>query len=242
MLSTHPLIYADGDTPLHGHYAFDDAATDRRPGVLVVHEFAGLSEHARSRADRLAAELGYAALAVDIYGHGKLASGPQEAKRLMDPFVDDPGLLRRRIRAGLTALRQQPHVDATRIGAIGFCFGGRTAIELARDGADVLAVVSFHGALDTKRPAAKGAVTAKVLSCTGSADPMIGPDRVRAFQDEMTAAGADWQTTVYGGAEHAFTNPNAGRNGAPGMKYDANADRRSWAAMRELFDEVFNVA
>ena len=120
--------------------------------------------------------------------------------------------------------------------AIGFCFGGRAAFELARDGADIVAAVGFHGALDTKRPAAHGAVTAKVLSCTGSADPSIGNDRVIAFQQEMTAAGADWQTVVYGGAEHGFTNPKAAR---PGVRYHAAADRRSWAAMCELFGEVF---
>ena len=241
MLKTKPLLYNDGPLPLHGHLAFDDAATDRRPGVLVVHEFFGLADHAKGRADRLAAEFGYVALAVDMYGHGKLAATPQEAMAAMMPIVNDPDTLRRRMRVALSTLRQQPGVDPDRIAAIGFCFGGRCSLELARDGADVRAVVSFHGALETDRPAAPGAITAKVLSCTGAADPMIAEGKVRAFQDEMTAAGADWQTVVYGGAEHAFTNPHAGRAGVPGLKYDAAADRRSWAAMRDLLDEAFAV-
>ena len=236
MLKSQPLIYADGDVPLHGHYAHDDATPDRRPGVLVAPAFFGLDDHAKSRAERLASELGYAALAVDVYGGGQLATDPQQAMALMTPFVDDPALLRRRMRAGLAALRQQSHVDPARVAVVGFCFGGRAAFELARDGGDVLAAVGFHGALDTKSPAAPGAVTVKVLSCTGSADPSIGPDKVRAFQDEMTAAGADWQTVVYGGAEHGFTNPKSNR---PGVRYDAAADRRSWAAMRDLLTEVF---
>ena len=242
MLHAQPLTYADGPTPLHGHYAYDDATADRRPGVLVVHEFFGLADHAKRRAERLAAELGYPALAVDIYGNGRVATNVKDAVGLMMPFVDDPDLLRRRMRAGLATLRQQPQVDPGRVAAIGFCFGGRACFELARDGGDVLAAVGFHGALDTKRPAAAGSVTAKILSCTGGADPMIDDGKVRAFQQEMTAAGADWQTVVYGGAEHAFTNPDAGRAGVPGLKYDAAADRRSWAAMCDLFGEVFGAA
>ena len=238
-MKTQPLIYADGDVPLHGHFAHDDAAEGRRPGVLVVHEFFGLADHAKQRAERLASERGYAALAVDIYGRGQLATDVPGAMELMMPFINDPALLRRRMRAALAALRQQPGVDPGRIAAVGFCFGGRACFELARDGGDILAAVGFHGALDTKVPAAKGAITAKVLSCTGGADPMIDDGKVRAFQQEMTAAGADWQTAVYGGAEHGFTNPHAGRAGLPGLKYDAAADRRSWAAMGELFDEVF---
>ena len=241
MLTAHPLPYADADdaaTPLVGHFACDDAAAgEPRPAVLVAPAFMGLDDHARGRADRLAAELGYAALAVDVYGNGRLANNQAEAVGLMRPFVDDPASLRRRMRAGLAALRRQPQVDPARVAAIGFCFGGRAAIELARDGADVLAVVSFHGTLDTKVPAVAGVMTAKVLSCTGAADGSIGPDRVRDFGQEMSAAGVDWQTTVYGGVVHAFTNPSAN---VPGRAmYDAAADRRSWAAMRELLAEVF---
>ena len=238
MLKTQPLPYTDGTTDMVGHLAFADAAPagQTRPGVLVVHEFYGLGRHAKARADRLAAERGYVALAVDMFGGGRLATTPPEAMGLMMPLVNDPDTLRRRIRAALTTLQQQPGVDPARVAAIGFCFGGRVAFELARDGGDIRAAVGFHGALDTKRPAAQGAITAKILSCTGSADPMIDEGKVKAFQDEMTAAGADWQTVVYGGAEHSFTNPDAG--GMPGLKYDAAADRRSWAAMNALFDEV----
>jgi len=236
MLKNQPLPYTDGPLPLTGHLAFDAAATDRRPGVLVVHEAFGLTDHAKDRADRLAAELGYVALAVDLYG--KMPADRAEAFALMGELREDPAKLRRRMRAGLSALRQVPQVDPDRVVAIGFCFGGTSVLELARDGGDVRAVVSFHGGLTTTHPAKPGNITAKVLVCTGADDPHIPADTVRAFEAEMTAAGVDWQVATYGGAAHGFTNPAAGKIGLPGLGYNAAADRRSWAAMRELFDEV----
>ncbi len=236
MLKTQLLPYADGDLPLTGHLALDDAAAGPRPGVLVVHEAFGLTAHARDRADRLATEFGYFALAVDLYG--QMPADRAEAFALMGQLRDPPAKLRQRMRAGLAALRAVPQVDPDRIVAIGFCLGGTSVLELARDGADVRAVVSFHGGLTTKAPAAAGAITAKVLSCTGHDDPHIPLDTVRGFEAEMTAAGADWQVAIYGGTAHGFTNPDAGKAGLPGVAYNAAADGRSWAAMSALFAEV----
>ena len=242
MLNSRPLPYHDGPLPLQGHLAFGDATTaaDRRPGALVVHEAFGLTAHAKDRADRVAAELGYVALAVDLYG--KMPADRAEAFGLMGELREAPAKLRQRMRAGLSALRSVPQVDPNRIVAIGFCFGGTSVLELARDGGDVLAVVSFHGGLTTRAPAAPGAITAKVLSCTGHDDPHIPADTVRGFEAEMTAAQADWQVAIYGNAAHGFTNPGADKIGLPGVGYNAAADRRSWAAMRELFDEVLTTA
>ena len=213
--------------------------TPRRPaapGVLVAPEAFGLTDHAKRRADRLAAELGYTALAVDLYG--KMPADRAEAFALMGELRETPGKLRQRMRAALATLRAQPTVDPDRVVAIGFCLGGTSCLELARDGADVRAVVSFHGGLTTKASAAPGAVTAKVLSCTGHDDPHIPLDTVRGFEAEMTAAKADWQVAIYGGTAHGFTNPGADKAGIPGVAYNAAADRRSWAAMCALFAEV----
>ena len=237
MLKTQPLPYADGPVPLTGHLAYDDAAAAPRPGVLVVHEAFGLEAHAKGRAARLAAELGTVALAVDLYG--KQPAGREEAFALMGQLRESPPKLRQRMRAALTALRAVPQVDPGRIAAIGYCFGGTSVLELARDGGDVRAVVSFHGGLTTSAPAAAaGAITAKVLSCTGADDPFIPAAQVQAFEQEMAAAGADWQTVVYGNAAHSFTNPAADNAGMAGVRYDATADRRSWAAMCALFAEA----
>ena len=235
MTRTETVDYADDGVQLHGHFAWDDGVTGPRPGVLVVHEAFGLEPHAKGRAERIAGELGYAALAVDVYG--AMPKSREEGMAMAAAMRDDLPTLRRRIRAGLTALRGRPEVDGGRVAAIGYCFGGTGVLELARDGADVAAVVSFHGGLVTKRPATPGVVTAKVLSCVGADDPFIPPTTVRGFEAEMTAAGADWQSTLYGGVVHSFTNPAANLPGK--AEYHAAADRRSWAAMCELLTEAF---
>jgi dienelactone hydrolase len=214
----------------------DGAGT--RPGILVVHEAPGLDDHAKRRAEMLA-ELGYIALAADLYGDGVVGNGPQEAMALMTPLSSNAELLRSRLHAGLDALAAVPNVDRQKLGAIGYCFGGMSVLEIARSGAPVLGVVSFHGVLDTHLPAVAGQVKAKMLVCTGSADPLAPADKVAAFEAEMTAAAADWQVIVYGGAKHAFTNPGADNIPLPGFGYSPSADKRSWSAMRSFFDEIF---
>lgn len=221
-----------------GELATGAPMAGKRPGVLVVHEAWGLSEHVKERAGRLA-DLGYVALAVDMYGEGKHAPDVQSGLDWTKRMRADLPTLRGRIRAAFDALRALPEVDDHRIAAIGFCFGGTTAIELARSGAPVAAVVSFHGGLDTLQPAEPGKVTAKILSLTGADDPLIPMEKVTAFMAEMDKAGADAQTVVYSGTKHSYTNPQAGEKGLPALAYNPVADRRSWKAMESLFSEVF---
>ena len=239
MLQTKDIEYQDGPLTMRGLLAYDDTQTGKRPGILVVHEAWGLGEHAMERATMLARE-GYVALAADMYGDRRLASDLPQAMELIGELRTDPGKLRQRAKSALAALKAQPNVDPSRLAAIGFCFGGTTVLELARCGAGVKGVVSFHGGLQTAAPAEPGAVTPKVLVCTGADDPMIPPDQVTAFEDEMRKAGADWQVIAYGNTVHSFTNPDAGKTvKLDGVAYNAQTDKRSWAAMRSFFDEIF---
>ena len=237
-VQTKAIEYQDGDVVLEGYLAWDDARTGQRPGILVVHEWWGLNDYAKSRARQLA-ELGYVAFAVDMYGKGVLAKTREEAQKLTGPFYKDRKLMRQRAAAGLEVLRKQELVDTTRIAAIGYCFGGTTVLELARSGANLVGVVSFHGGLATPDPEEAKAIKAKVLVLTGAADPSVPPEQVKAFQDEMTKAGVDWYLTSYGGAVHAFTNPASGHDPSKGVAYNAAADRRSWTAMKDFFTEIF---
>jgi dienelactone hydrolase len=235
---TQDISYRDGATSLRGFLAHDETARDRRPGVLVVHEGLGLNEHAMERA-RMLAGLGYVVLAADMFGDRRQAADLDEARALIAPLRDGPPKLRARARAAVATLARLPQVDAARLGAIGFCFGGSVVLELARDGADLKAVVSFHGVLTTKAPAVAGKVKASVLICTGADDPLAPADQVTAFEEEMRSARvADWQVISYGGTLHGFTNPAADGSLLPSALYNERADRRSWAAMRSLFDEA----
>jgi dienelactone hydrolase len=230
--------YRHGEVVLKGLLARPAGADPaRRPAGLGGHDWRGCGPFAQERAKALAAE-GYVAFALDMYGGGKIASGPAEASGLAKAFYDDPALMVARARAGLDALRAQPDVDAARIAAIGFCFGGSVCLELARAGEALAGVVSFHGGLKTQAPAAAGSVKAKVLVLHGGADPWVPPADVALFMDEMNAARATWRMEVYGGAVHAFTNPAAGSDPAKGAAYDADADRRSAAAQTAFFQEV----
>jgi dienelactone hydrolase len=232
------LEYRCDEALLRGHLVWDDAVSARRPGVAVFHEGLGLGDFAIERA-RMVAELGYVVLAADMFGERKQARNLQEVASLVGALRAEPEKLRARGRSALTALSGLPQVDAGRLAAIGFCFGGSVALELAREGADLKAAVSFHGVLATKLPAVPGHVKASVLVCTGADDPLAPPDQLAAFEDEMRAANVrDWQVISYGNTLHGFTNPAADGSMMRTALYHEQSDRRSWAAMRGLFDEV----
>ncbi len=238
-IKTREVEYRQGDTILQGFFAWDDATKGKRPGVLVVHEWWGHNEHARNQARRLA-EAGYVAFALDMYGKGKLATHPKDAEAFMNEATKDPAIMNARFNAALEQLKRDPRVDPEKIAAIGYCFGGAVVLGMARSGADLGAVVAFHGLLATKTPAQKGKVKARVLVLVGAADPMIPPEQVDAFKSEMTAAGAKFQVVSFPGVKHSFTNPQADKTGMDGLAYDAEADKKSWAAMLDLFRQVFH--
>lgn len=233
-----PVEYRQGDTVLEGYLAYDDALKGPLPGVLVVHEWMGLNDYAKRRAGQLA-DLGYIALAVDIYGKGVRAKDAQEAGALAGKYKADRKLMRERILAGLDFLKKHQLVDTKHIAAIGYCFGGTTVLELARSGADVAGVVSFHGGLATPNPDDAKNIKARVVVFHGADDPLVPPEEVAAFQNEMRKGGVDWQMVFYGGAVHSFTNPDAGGEPSKGVAYNEKADRRSWEAMRVFFGEIF---
>jgi dienelactone hydrolase len=237
-VKTKTVEYKQGETTLQGFFAWDDSAKEKRPGVLVVHEWWGHNEHARNQARRLA-RAGYVGFALDMYGKGKLATHPKDAEAFMTEATKDPEVVTARFNAALAMLKSDPHVDPEKIAAIGYCFGGGVVLGMARAGADLDAVVTFHGVLAAKAPAEKGAVKARILVLTGADDPMIPAAQVEAFKSEMTAAGAKFDVVSYPGAKHSFTNPRADKAGMDALKYDAEADKKSWAAMLEMFKQVF---
>lgn len=234
-------ITYQSDTMLKGYIVYDDQTQGKRPGVLVVHEWWGHNEYARVRA-RMLAKLGYVALAVDMYGDGKRAAHPEDAKQFSSELQRDWSIASARFMAALNELNSHPMVDTNKIAAIGYCLGGAVVLQMARDGMDLDAVVSFHGSLMTQNPARPGAVKAKIMVAHGRADPLVTDDQIAAFVSEMEQAGADFKVFAYEGAMHSFTNPDADRFGEKfniPLKYDRLADDASWAAMRSLFDEVF---
>ena len=237
-MPTRDLDYRCDDVNLRGYLAWNDDAKSPRPGVLLFHEGLGLGEFAMERARRLAG-LGYVALAADMFGDRRQAANLQEVTTLVGDLRAEPEKLRARGCAALSTLAALPQVDAKNLAAIGFCFGGSVALELARAGADLKAVVSFHGVLATKMPAQSGAVKASMLVLTGAEDPLAPPDQVAAFENEMREGGVrDWQVISYGNTLHGFTNPAADGSIMRAALYNEQADRRSWASMRSLFDEV----
>ena len=238
-MTTQTVTYTDAGTTLKGFLAYNDRQTGKRPGILVMPEAFGLGKNAKARAQRLADELGYVALGGDPFGDGREFTDLQEAIKVAGALMADPAKFRARARAGIDKLASLPQVDSSRLAAIGYCMGGTFALELARDGAPLRGVVSFHGGLQTQRPAAPGQIKAKVLVCHGSDDPMIQTPQVNAFIDEMTKAQADWQLISYGNTVHSFTNPDADGTMMPGIKFNAQSDARSWLAMKNFFEEVF---
>lgn len=230
--------YQQGDTVLEGYLAYDDSFKGLRPGVLVVHDWTGVGPYVKARAKQLAS-LGYIAFAPDIYGKGVRPTDPKEASQIAGIYKKDRIVLRQRVNAGLAVLQNNPQVDSKRIGAIGYCFGGTTVLELARSGADLAAVVSFHGNLDTPLPEDAKNIRGKVLVLHGGDDPFVPPSEVSAFENEMRSAGVDWQLVTYGGAVHSFTNPDSGNDKTKGAAYNRMADKRSFEAMKAFFQEAF---
>ncbi len=238
-IAARPLGYRDQDTPLTGMLYRDDEMPGSRPGILLVHGGAGLDGHARDQAARYAG-LGYVVLACDMFGDG-VAGDRERVIACVTALRDDPVLLARRAQAGLAALAADPG-SSGQLAAVGFCFGGLTALTLARAGADLAAVVSIHGSLTTPAPAAPGSVRARVLVCHGARDPHVPLTQVAAFAEEMDRAGADWQLVMYGGAMHGFTHSTAVPGQLPGVAYDARADARSFAATRAFLADQFAAA
>lgn len=237
-IKTEKIEYKDGDIVLEGFLAYDDALTGRRPGILVCHEWWGNNDYSRGRAEQLAG-LGYIAFALDMYGKGVTTEDPKKAGELAGALYGDGATVRRRAAAGLQVLTDNPRVDTHKVAAIGYCMGGTVALELARSGAELAAVVCFHGGLDTKEPAKPGAIKGKVLVCNGADDGMVPAEQQAAFKKEMKDAGVDYVFIDYAGAVHAFTNPGADAHHIPGIAYNEKADKRSWRHMLDLFEEVF---
>ncbi|MDX8406396.1 MAG: dienelactone hydrolase family protein [Mariprofundus sp.] len=235
------IIYHSNGTEFTGYLAYDDAIAGKRPGILVVHEWWGHNGYARKRANMLAA-LGYTAFALDMYGTGKVADHPDDAKAFMLAATADRGGMARRFQAGLHVLLEQPTVDKRKIAVIGYCMGGGIALNMARAGLDVAGVVTFHGSLGTQTPAKAGKVKARIMVFTGAADPYAPPEQVQAFEQEMQSAGVKYSLMSYPDAKHSFTNPDADgfaeRFGMP-MAYNQAADKDSWQQIQQFFRRLF---
>lgn len=237
-LKTQVVDYKDGNTVLEGYLAYDDSFSGKRPGVLIVHEWTGLGTYVKGRAEQLA-KLGYVAFAADIYGKGIRPNNPKDAGTQAGIYRSNRQLMRNRAIAGLSVLQKNPLTDVQKIAAIGYCFGGGVALELARSGAPIAGVVSFHGNLDTPNPADAKNIKAKVLVLHGASDTYVPPEQVAAFEKEMTDAKVDWQLVAYGETVHGFTNPESGNDQSKGLAYNPSADKRSFAAMLQFFNEIF---
>lgn len=238
---TETITYRIGDEEFTGYLAYDDAIAGKRPGVLVVHEWWGQNAYVRKRAEMLA-ELGYAGFALDMYGNGKVADHPDTAKAFAQAATASMPAAEKRFAAAADLLRRQPMVDADQIAAIGYCFGGAIVLHMARSGADLDGVVSYHGNLSTTTSAQPGQVKAEVLVFTGDADPMVPPQQVADFAAEMVRAGVNFSVTGYAGAKHSFTNPDADRIGREfglPVAYDRTADADSWSRTQEFLKKIF---
>jgi len=237
-VQTKVVPYQHGNVQLEGVVAWDDAISGKRPGVLVVHEWWGLNDYARDRARQLA-ELGYVAFAVDMYGKDKMTTHPDQASTWMKQVQGNVSQWQARALKGLAVLRSQDAVDIANIAAIGYCFGGATVIQLAYSGADVNGVVSFHGALPLPSEKQAEKIRAKMLIAHGNADPFLKEKHIRQFRHALDKANVDWHMVVYGGARHSFTNPGADAHGMDALKYNQEADVRSWKHMQLFFHEIF---
>ncbi len=236
-IQTKTIDYKAGDTDCKGFLAWDDAIEGPRPGVLVVHEWWGLNEYAKKRTEELA-KLGYVAFAADMYGEGKTTSHPADAGKMAGEVRANIDQWRTRAQAALDVLKEQPQCDKEKLAAIGYCFGGATALQLAYTGADLDAVVTFHGALPAATSEEAKQIKGEILVCHGADDPMIGPDAVAAFKKALDDAGVKYEFVAYPGAVHSFTVPTADEVGIEGIKYNKDADEKSWQAMKDLFQRT----
>jgi dienelactone hydrolase len=231
------IEYEHNGVKLQGYLAYDVADNSIRPGVLVFHEWWGLNDYAKQRAREIA-EQGYIAFACDMYGTGVVANSRDEALKLVGPFYNDRKLMRERAAQGLWNLQNFSLCDKSKIAAIGYCFGGACALELARSGAELLGVVSFHGNLNTPNPEDAKNIKGSLLICHGANDPFVTQAEVAGFIEEMKGTDVDWQLIQYSGAVHAFTNPASGNDPSKGMAYNEKAEERSWEAMSDFLREV----
>jgi len=237
-VQSQKIPYSFGETSFEGYLVWDDSIKGKRPGILVVHEWWGLNDYARSRAEQLA-ELGYVAFAVDMYGKGKVTTHTEKASEWAKLTTGNLDEWRGRAEAGLKLLQANPNVDPARLAAIGYCFGGATVMQLVYGGAPVKGVVSFHGSLPLPSQTQAISQSAKVLIAHGASDPFLTEDHVVKFKTALNQAEIDWQMMVYSGAQHSFTNPSADQYGLKGATYHKQADQRSWTHMKQFFDELF---
>jgi dienelactone hydrolase len=238
-LITHAVEYADEKgTPLHGFVVYDDSFAGKRPGIIVVHDWRGITDYTHMRADMLA-KLGYISFAADIYGHDVSKDGPTAWMKEVTTYKSDRALYRERARAAYQAFLKQPLLDPSRMAAIGYCFGGTGVIEMARDGLDLKGVVTFHGGLDSQPLSPGATIKAKVLALCGADDPYEKPEDMQAFEQQLRDNHVDYEIVSYGHAVHAFTDKAVDALNQPGAKYNAAADKRSWQAMKDFFAELF---
>jgi len=237
-IKTKVIDYTQGDTVLEGYLAWDDSTDAKRPAVIVVHEWWGNNDYPHHRAEQMA-ELGYVGFAIDMFGKGKTTDDPKQAQAWATEIYSNPTIAQARVQAAIETLEKESIVDTSRIAAIGYCFGGRIALNMARNHAPIVGVVAFHGDLSNDHPEQTHDVRAKILVCTGDADAFVPPKAVAAFKDEMTKAGADFKVIEYPGAHHAFTNPAADSHHLDNIKYDPQADKDSWQAMKDFLANLF---
>jgi dienelactone hydrolase len=235
------VAYPAGDVECEGYIAWDDAVEGPRPAVIVAHQWKGLGDYEKRRARELA-QLGYLAFALDLYGKGVRPESSEEAGKMAGIYKGDRQLTRLRADAAFETVAAHPLAAGQPVAAIGYCFGGMVVLEMARGGAPLKGVVSFHGSLDTPNPGDAKRIKAKVLALHGADDPYVPAEHVAAFEKEMRDAGVDWQLILYGGAVHAFSDPGAGDDPSKGATYNASADRRSWQAMKAFLAEIFQTA
>jgi dienelactone hydrolase len=240
-IKEEPITYKDADTTMRGYVVYDDAINGKRPGIVVVHEWWGITPHVRTEARKLAGQ-GYTAFVADMYGEGKTADNPKDAGALSGAVMGNPAVMRARFNAAMEALSKQRTVDASRIGAVGFCFGGSVVLDMARAGSDLVAVSAFHtGLVPTAGRAEPGVVKAKILVQNGADDPFVKAGSVEAFKAEMEAAKVDYRYISYPGAVHAFTNPDAtalGKKFNLPIAYNAQVDKESKAESAKFLGQA----